>query len=137
MNLYDPLNWYWIVGGDETQVFSSKTNAFVPVDDASYIAWDNTPTSIDTLANLKQVLTDAGASPYLIVTPARARIVLSQAGKLAAVEAVVAQAPEAVQIYWNYATEIHRIHPYVAMLGAAVGMSEVEIDALFVLAAQP
>jgi hypothetical protein len=39
MITYNVANWYWIVGGDNTQVFSSARMAYVPVTDATYQAW--------------------------------------------------------------------------------------------------
>jgi hypothetical protein len=35
----DATNWYWIVGGSSTQVYSSKSNTYVPLTDANYVAW--------------------------------------------------------------------------------------------------
>jgi len=29
--VYDPLNWFWIVGGDESRAWSSKAAAYVTV----------------------------------------------------------------------------------------------------------
>jgi hypothetical protein len=75
-------DWYWIVGGggphldqdgnytgDESQVFSSASNAYVPATDATYVAWkDRDPnfdatTRIDTEANLALVLEPFGIIP--------------------------------------------------------------------------
>jgi hypothetical protein len=39
MRTYDPSNWYWIVGGNEAQVFSSATGNYVPANDAAFAAW--------------------------------------------------------------------------------------------------
>lgn len=133
---YSAQDWYWIIGGDQTQVFSSARNALVPVSDQAYLDWGWHPSAIDTLDNLKQVLTDAGVPPYKPVTPARARVVLQAAGKLDAVNTAVASASQDVQLYWEYSTEIHRIHPYVELLRQAVGLSSEEADALFTQAAQ-
>lgn len=36
MNIND---WYWYVGGDETQVYSSAAQGYVPVDDAAFLSW--------------------------------------------------------------------------------------------------
>jgi hypothetical protein len=35
----DPANHYWVIGGDEAQVYSSASNTYVPVDDATYVEW--------------------------------------------------------------------------------------------------
>jgi len=64
MKDYRAQDWYWRVGGDPGQVFSSKTGDFVPINNAAFLAWcaDGTvPTSIDTAANLGGVL-----APYLL-----------------------------------------------------------------------
>lgn len=63
MKIYDPKNWYWHVGGDETKAYSSATGDFVQASDAIFQEWkaDGTvPTDIDTEANLGEVL-----APYL------------------------------------------------------------------------
>jgi hypothetical protein len=66
---FKPRNWYWIVNGSTTQVYSSAVGNYVPVDNATYLAWladGNTPTRIDTEANLGDVL----AAHSLRPTPA-------------------------------------------------------------------
>lgn len=37
--IYTPENWYWVVDGDTTQVYSSAERDFVSVDDSNYEAW--------------------------------------------------------------------------------------------------
>lgn len=59
MRSYDPRDWYWVVAGSTTQVYASARKAYVPVADAAYaafIAVGNSPTHIDTEANLRAVL---------------------------------------------------------------------------------
>lgn len=59
MKNYDPKNWYWIVGGDQTKAYSSALGDYVPATDATFTAWraDGTPpTQIDTEVNLGGVL---------------------------------------------------------------------------------
>ena len=36
---YTPENWYWVVGSDESRVFSSVAGDYVPLSDAAYVAW--------------------------------------------------------------------------------------------------
>ncbi len=129
--IYTPAHWYWYVGGDHTQVFSSASNAYVPISDATFVAWGGTPTHIDTFENLKAVLLAANVSPYLTVTPRQARLALLGAGLLAQVEAAVAQAGGAAQITWDFATEVNRLDPFIISIGGALGMSSAQIDALF------
>ena len=72
------------------------------------------------------------------VTPRQARLALLQAGLLSQVDDALASldAPEreAAQIEWEYATTIERGSAWIANLGAALGLSELDIDELFVTA---
>jgi hypothetical protein len=71
MKDYNPKNWYWFVGGDQTKAFSSASGDYVLSADATFQAWlaDGTlPTKIDTEANLGAVL-----APYLM-RPANAGV---------------------------------------------------------------
>jgi len=66
MKTYDPKNWFWIVGGDESRAFSSAVGNFVPANDATYLAWkaDGTmPTRILNEAELGEVLADVRIRP--------------------------------------------------------------------------
>jgi len=36
---YNVRDWYWIVGGDTSRVWSSASVAYVPANDAGYAAW--------------------------------------------------------------------------------------------------
>ena len=73
------------------------------------------------------------------VTMRQARLALNAAGKLALVEAAIASLSEpqktAAQIEWEYSNEVQRSNGLVASLGPALGMTEAELDALFVQAA--
>lgn len=65
--IYDPRDWYWIVGDDDTRAYASARAAFVPADDAAYAAWrasGNAPTFIASLDELKDVLRAAQVAPY-------------------------------------------------------------------------
>jgi len=64
---YDIGDWYWRVGGDETQVYSSNRGGLIPVDDAAFLAWcenGNTPTNIANMSELIAVLRAANVPPY-------------------------------------------------------------------------
>lgn len=73
------------------------------------------------------------------VTMRQARLALLGAGKLAAVTAAIASLPEpaktAATITWEYSGEVMRHNGLVSQLGPALGLSEAQIDALFVAAA--
>lgn len=70
----------------------------------------------------------------LVCTPRQARLALTQAGLLAAIEAWVAAAPDAVRIEWEYATEIRRDWPPITAAATALGLSDAQLDGLFELA---
>lgn len=59
-------NWYWYVGGDTTQAYSSAKGVFVPSSDPTFESWlsGGPPTNIDTAANLGGMLAqDGGPRP--------------------------------------------------------------------------
>lgn len=74
------------------------------------------------------------------VTMRQARLALLGSGKLAAVDAAIALLPEpqksAARIEWEYSGEVKRHNGFVAALGPALGLSEAQIDALFVAASK-
>ncbi len=74
------------------------------------------------------------------VTMRQARLALHAAGQLAAVEAAINALSEpartAARIEWDYSGEVQRHHGLVAALAPALGLSDEQVDALFVAAAQ-
>ena len=61
---YNPANWYWVVNGSTTQVFSSAIGDYVPIADPTFLAWvasGGAATVIDSEASLGETL-----SPYQI-----------------------------------------------------------------------
>jgi hypothetical protein len=64
---YNPKDWYWRVAGSTTQVYSSAAGNYVPVNDATYIAWlaDTThaTTDIASEAELGEVLAEYAMRP--------------------------------------------------------------------------
>ena len=69
------------------------------------------------------------------VSMRQARLALLGAGLLDSVDAVVAQSPRAVQIEWEFATDVWRDRDLVASLGGALGLTDDQIDGLFIAAA--
>lgn len=66
MKIYNPANWYWIVGGNETQVFSSAAGDYVPADDPAYLAWKADGTEPSRILNdieLGEVMANARVRP--------------------------------------------------------------------------
>jgi hypothetical protein len=61
----------------------------------------------------------------------KAKAALAAAGLLAQVDAAVAAQPQAVQLAWEYATELHRDSSTLAAMAATIGLSAAQIDELF------
>jgi hypothetical protein len=82
-------------------------------------------------------LWEANSAPQVptVVTQRQARLALYNAGVLGAVNQAVASADELTQITWEYAQEVRRTDPYVSMLGQAIGLTDEQIDELFITAA--
>jgi hypothetical protein len=80
----------------------------------------------------------AESRKQVVVTMRQARLALLQQGLLSSVAAAIAGLPEgekeAAEIQWEYGSDVERLSPLVVGLMPALGMSEEEIDALFVLA---
>ena len=75
-----------------------------------------------------------------VVTMRQARLALLGAGLLAQVDAAIASMPEpqrtAASIEWEYSNALQRSNPFVSQLGAALGLDDAAIDAMFVEAAK-
>lgn len=73
------------------------------------------------------------------VTMRQARLALLGAGLLAQVDAAIASLPspqkEAAAIEWEYAQEVQRHNGLVPAMAQALGMTEAQLDALFMQAA--
>ena len=70
-----------------------------------------------------------------VVTMRQARLALHNAGLLQAVNDTVAAAGGVAAIEWEYAQEVRRDWPTLLALQGAIGLSDAQIDALFVAAA--
>jgi len=70
------------------------------------------------------------------ITALQARRALLASDMLDQVEAALARQPRAVQITWEYATEIHRDDPMLAEVAQAIGLSTNTLDDLFRAAAK-
>jgi hypothetical protein len=74
-----------------------------------------------------------------VVTMRQARQAMLSAGILAQVDALIAAMPgeegESARIDWNHARDVKRDWPLIGALGPQMGLTEQEIDDLFVYAA--
>lgn len=99
----------------------------------------------------KQIAADEAGFPILIdpppaplfvprvVTMRQARLALLGAGLLQQVDQAISALPEpqqsAARIEWDYSSEVHRDRAFVQQLGQALGLSDEQLDALFIQAA--
>lgn len=113
---------------------ASYAEQFIEVPDAAYngCLWDG------------QTVSDAPAPTIppgvpQSITPRQARLALLGAGLLETVQTAFAEISEpqrtAAQIEWDYALTIERGSPLVAKMAAALGMTDGQVDALFVAGA--
>ncbi len=77
---------------------------------------------------------DATAVPQS-VTPYQARRALNAAGLRDQAEVAIAAASQDVRDAWDYATVVERNSPFITAVGGALGLSEAQIDQLFIYAA--
>lgn len=135
---YNPHDWFWIVGSDESRNWSSAAGAYVQT-----LPEGAGVTRITSEEELAQVLAVYGLpGPVELVpervSPAQAEIALHRHDDgvlLALVNALIDAYPyEPVRIWWRKATYIARDHPYLAALAIELGLSEQTVDALFIAA---
>ena len=70
-----------------------------------------------------------------VVTAFQAKAAIYNAGLLPQVQAAVTSAPMLVQLAWTDTTEFTRDSPTVAALSSTLGLTSVQVDALFKAAA--
>jgi len=70
-----------------------------------------------------------------IVTRRQALLALLAAEKLDQVDLLIQNAPRAVQIAWEAAGTFERTNPLIESLAPQLGLTEADIDALFIAAA--
>lgn len=75
-----------------------------------------------------------------IVSMRQARLALLGAGLLSQIETAIASLPEpaksAVSIEWEYAIEVNRTWPWVIQLSQALGLTDEQLDQLFIAASK-
>lgn len=69
------------------------------------------------------------------ITPLQARKALRAAGLMAAVQAFIATQPDEVQDEWEYAITIERSNTTLTNAATALGLTEAQVDALFIAGA--
>lgn len=94
---------------------------------------------VDTVRHQSLIAAAYTASIPQVVTMRQARLALLAAGKLASVNSAIAGMSgaqgDAARIEWEFSSEVKRGQPLVKSLGPALGMSETQMDSLFIAAA--
>lgn len=79
-------------------------------------------------------------TPSLIptfVTPAQAKIILFEESLLDTVEVLIEQHPyRPIKIWWEYASIFERGHPYLNAMALELGLTDEQVDVLFIQASQ-
>jgi len=133
--------------------YSKQTNGFyetgvnfnIPAD-AVEITAEQRLAVIESQALGKIIAADASGRPIaqdapssgptvpFSVTPFQAKAAIYAAGLLPAVEAAIAAAPKIAQLAYSDATEFTRDSPTIATMAAALGLTDAQVDALFIAA---
>jgi hypothetical protein len=158
MSEYTPANWYWIIAGDDRQVYSSARASTVAIGDKAYKTWlaqGNAPTRIASMDELKDVLIAAGVidvpqtiSDRQFFQQLAIAKVISQEEALAAVKTgdipsalsgFIAALPDAArfnaEMLLSGATLFQHAHPLTDAIAAAQGMTPEQVDDFFRAAA--
>lgn len=74
----------------------------------------------------------------VFVSMRQARLALLDIGKLSQIDQTIASLPspdkEKAEIEWQYSNEVQRYNGFVSIIGPSLGLSEADIDDLFILA---
>ena len=71
-----------------------------------------------------------------VVTRRQALLALLAAGKLDQIELAIQNAPRAVQIAWEAAGTFERSNPLIEALAPQLGLTDADVDALFIQASK-
>lgn len=99
--------------------------------------WSLNPDWIEPITNEIEIHPDRES---MSVTMRQARLALHERGLLTSIQTAIDSLEEpiksTVQIEWEYSSEIKRTHEWVISLCTGLGLSDDEIDELFIAAAQ-
>lgn len=124
---FNPFDWFWIVGGDESRVWSSKQEAYVPPTPSGVGL-----TRIANEAELTDVLGVYGLPGPLAVFPdltsRQLWTALATMGHYEEVDAAIAALPLVDRVEAQKATTFQRYHPLIVRLSPILGLTEEQID---------
>ena len=124
-------------------VLSELLEKRIVMSDNKYVEFDTSkevPSADIRTAETLKVEKERELSIPKSITARQARLALLQIGKLAGVTAAIAnlQSPmkEQVEVEWEYAADIYRNNGFIDTLGAALGLSDAQLDDLFLQASK-
>lgn len=92
-----------------------------------------TETEMQDILAAKQAAAEAAPKPVPAhVTMKQARLALLDANLLDTVESNISALPKADQIEWEFSLTVQRASPLVASLAATLGLTDAQVDQLFV-----
>lgn len=121
-----------------TCIFRISDSAYIPIDEDNrdyreYLQWV-------ALGNIPNPYVALPTPIPAAITMRQARLALLDAGKLSSIDTAIDSLPspqkERAQIEWQYSNEVQRENGVVSMIAPMLGLSETDIDALFISAAQ-
>ena len=125
----------WVYAWTERDMFTEYTEEVTDEDGVMTTSVVTVQSQIDAYEANKL----ATKRESLVVTMRQARLALAQENKLQLVEDAIALIPEpdktTISIEWEYASTVERLSPWIDTMASALGMTDVEMDALFELAA--
>jgi hypothetical protein len=131
----EEVNGAWLQTWTVQEMFTEYTQEVTDEDGV-------TTTNVVTVQDQKDAKTAAdllAKRQKLIVTMRQARLALAQENKIQLVEDAIALIPDpdrtTISIEWEYASTVERLSPWIDIMASALGMTDVEMDALFELAA--
>ena len=121
----------WTYTSEDQTVVTNGEGLFVPCDGGNS-DWRDILASGDPIA----AYVPPPPSVPVSISPRQLRLALLNIGALDDVEDALATQDRAAQIAWEFSLEYLRSDPLLNSIGAALGFSPEEIDALFVSASQ-
>lgn len=130
---YDPFDWHWIIGGDESRYWSSASSSYV-----STLPPDAGVTRIDTEQDLSEVLAVYNLPGPIALVPAEVpmwsvRTVLQNDGLFDQAQALVeASTDNALKNVWEYGNVALRNSPSIIGLATQLGLTSEQLDQMFI-----
>lgn len=130
--------------------YGAKFRAALVAADISVVLWGDgtiggrellTPEQEATLQSILDTYvpeedSDETVVPVTEVTAAQAKVALIRNGYMTQVRAAVVNYPEDIQEWFNSASVWYRNHPYLTGIGLEIGLTEEQMDGLFLYASQ-